>query len=347
VYWTNQVSVGSIGRAGPTGNTTLTTPGLTPTAPAYPSLLYPPQASGTASVTGKGQPGAQLTCSATWAPNLLGSFLYRAPQTIAYQWQRDGVDVAGAHSATLDAPSNGTYACRVTAANAAGSAVQTSNSHVIATLSAVNITSPSALFQLARSISLKFAATDSAGASAVTYDVEYERARWNGNFGSWVSVATRTAQTSATISGSAGYEYCARVRAHDTSGNTSAWTTKCTTMPLDDRALSLVTNDWARGTSAGSYDGTVTTTSTQGAKLQLVGAQVDDIALVVTECPTCGKVGVYLGGTLWDLFDTHADTTHKAVLRLTGHFALRTTTVVLRAMDTHRVLIDGLGIARS
>jgi hypothetical protein len=348
VYWANQTSTGSISYLAPSGNGTLTTPGLKPTAPAYPSLLYPPQAMGTATISGGAKPGSELSCSASWAPDLLGSFLYRAPQTLTYQWQRDGVDIPGANASTLNAQANGSYACRVTAANAAGTGVQTSPGHPVATLSAVAITSPSTLFQLRSQISTQYSAADSAGPAAVSYDVQYQRARWNGGFGPWVSVATRTTDTSESISGSAGYEYCVRVRAHDTAGNVSAWATRCTAIPLDDRALSLVTENWNRTNSSGAYDGTLTTTGSQGARLRLTGARVDDIAVVVTECPTCGKVGLYLGGALWTEFDTHAATTHKQVLLVTAPFALRKTSVVLRAMDAQRqLLIDGLGIART
>lgn len=348
VYWTNQTSTGSISYAVPGGGgTDLTTPGITPTAPAYPSMLYPPQAVGTANVTGGATRGSKLTCSATWAPDLLGSFLYRAPQTIAYRWKRNGVDIVGATAATFTPPSNGTYTCRVVATNASGSAVQSAD-HQIATLSAADITGPTTFFRLATRVAVSYSATDSAGASAVTYDVRYQRARWNGTFGAWTSLASRTTSTSMTMNVAAGYEYCVQVRAHDTAGNVSAWTTKCFVIPLDDRALSLATKHWTRTSSSRSYYDTLTTTNTQGAELRLVNADVDDVALVVTTCPTCGKVGIYLGGTLWKVVDTHAATTHNQVILVTGQFARRTTTIVLRAMDANqRVLIDGLGIART
>jgi hypothetical protein len=348
VYWANQTSVGSISYAGPGGNGTLTTPGLTPTAPAFPSLLFPPQLDGAVTVTGGSKPGAKLTCAASWAPDLLGSFLYRVPQTTSYQWQLNGADIAGAHAATFTTAANGTYACQVTGTNEAGTAQQASAGHQVATLSAVKLTSPSALFQLASRVVVSYSAHDSVGVSAVTYDVQYQRAAWDGGFGSWTSLLSGSRKTSATINGAPGHEYCARARAHDAAGNVSAWNTGCVVIPLDDRALSLATRHWTRATSAGSYHGTLTTTSTQGAKLRLSGAHVDNIALVVTKCPTCGKVGIYLGGTLWDVVDTHAATTRKEVLVVIGQFAGRVTEIVLRAMNAGRhVLIDGLGIART
>ncbi|HZC52709.1 MAG TPA: hypothetical protein VE441_09450, partial [Mycobacterium sp.] len=350
VYWTNQDSAGSISYAlSGGGGGELATPGVTPTAPSYPSLLYPPQAVGTVTVTGAGKPGATLTCSATWAPDLLGSFLYRAPQTVAYQWQRDGVNVSGANATTLNAPSDGTYTCRVTAGNASGSTAQISAGHQVATLSAVKITNPVALFQPSSKITVAYSASDSAGASAVRYDVQYRTAMWDGGFPTtWSTLAPDTTSASKSVTGAAGYEYCFRVRAHDTAGNTTAWATRCTELPLDDRALRAANTGWSRVSSTGSYYGTLTTTTSQGAKLKLTGVQLDRFALVVTECATCGQVGIYLGGTLWTTVNTYASTTRKHVIRVSGQFALRTTTVVLRAMSADKkVLIDGFGAART
>jgi hypothetical protein len=300
-------------------------------------------------VTGGAAPGAKLTCSTgTWAPDLLGAHLYRAPQSLSYQWRRDGADLIGANASTYTAQSTGTYSCRVTVANAAGSAVQVSAGHPIATLSAVTISSPTTFVQLSTGIVLSYSATDSAGAAAVTYDTQYKKAHWNGDFGAWTPLATGTPSTSKTVNGAPGNEYCLRVRAHDAAGNTSPWVSRCVVIPLDDRALSILSGDWTRATSAGTYQGTLTTTTAQGAKLRLVGAHVDRVALVVTECPTCGKVGIYLGGAPWTTVNTYASTTRKQVILLPARFTLTTTTIALRAMSAgRRVLVDGLGIACS
>ena len=75
----------------------------------------------------------RLGCSqGTWAPDLLGSFLYRVPQSFTYQWRLNGADIGGATSAQYNPTAAGDYSCRVTATNAAGSAVQTSAAFTVA-----------------------------------------------------------------------------------------------------------------------------------------------------------------------------------------------------------------------
>ena len=70
---------------------------------------------------------SRLGCSrGTWAPDLLGSFLYRAPQSFAYQWRLNATDIGGATTGHYTPTAAGSYSCRVIATNAAGSATQTS-----------------------------------------------------------------------------------------------------------------------------------------------------------------------------------------------------------------------------
>jgi PKD domain len=62
---------------------------------------------------------------------VLGASLYRAPQSFAYQWALNGADIPGASSGTYIPSSPGSYTCRVTATNQAGSSSQTSSAHVV------------------------------------------------------------------------------------------------------------------------------------------------------------------------------------------------------------------------
>ena len=126
IYWTNwnlgTVRVGSLDGTAPaqslyTGETD----------PWFVALLRAPLGAGSPQVTGSAGIGQTLTCGpGTWTADLLSGFLYRAPQSLAYQWMLDGTPVAGATTSSTFASSAGEYRCQVTATNAAGSSSQTS-----------------------------------------------------------------------------------------------------------------------------------------------------------------------------------------------------------------------------
>jgi DNA-binding beta-propeller fold protein YncE len=95
--------------------------------PNFVALLRSPAALAAPQISGGGALGEELSCSdGQWAPDLLGAFLFRAPASFAYQWARDGSDVPGATGPTFTPTAGGSYSCRVTATNQAGSATQTS-----------------------------------------------------------------------------------------------------------------------------------------------------------------------------------------------------------------------------
>lgn len=60
-----------------------------------------------------------------------GSWTGNPTITFARQWTLNGVDIVAATSSTYTTAAAGTYACRITALNASGSAVATSNNAVI------------------------------------------------------------------------------------------------------------------------------------------------------------------------------------------------------------------------
>ena len=126
LYWTNwnlgTVRVGSLDGTAPaqslyTGETD----------PWFVALLRAPLGAGSPQVTGGAGIGQTLTCgSGSWAADLLSGSLYRAPQSLAYQWMLDGTPVAGATTGSVFVSAPGEYRCQVTATNAAGSTSQTS-----------------------------------------------------------------------------------------------------------------------------------------------------------------------------------------------------------------------------
>jgi hypothetical protein len=77
--------------------------------------------------THSGALSQRVSCSrGTWAADLPGCSLYRAPQSFAFQWRLGGTDIGGATAANYTPNAPGSYTCRVTATNRAGSATQMS-----------------------------------------------------------------------------------------------------------------------------------------------------------------------------------------------------------------------------
>ena len=111
--------------------------------PWFVALVRAPLGTSAPQVTGGGPVGQSLSCSAgSWAADLLSGFLYRTPQSIAYQWTVGGAPIAGATTSSVLANSPGEYQCEVIATNAAGSTTQTSAATPISAPPALNISSP-------------------------------------------------------------------------------------------------------------------------------------------------------------------------------------------------------------
>jgi DNA-binding beta-propeller fold protein YncE len=135
VYWGNHgtglISFANEDNTGGGGNVN-TTP-LTPTAPDFPGLLEVPSATAAPTISGGSVAPGTLGCTqGSWASDLLGSFLYRAPRSLSFSWTLNGSAISGATASSITASSPGSYACRVTATNHAGSTTQTSSPHTVA-----------------------------------------------------------------------------------------------------------------------------------------------------------------------------------------------------------------------
>ncbi len=103
----------------------LETAGVTQSGVAFPVILESPRVYEVVKVEGSHTPGATLTCSPLrWAGDAIESFLYRAPQSISYQWLRNKTPIPGATGTTIVADKVGKYACQITAANFAGDNVE-------------------------------------------------------------------------------------------------------------------------------------------------------------------------------------------------------------------------------
>jgi hypothetical protein len=130
IYWANSgdntIRGAPLAVAGPV-DILYSGPGRGVNGPRFLAVLRAPAGAGAPAISGGGGLGQPLACSrGMWAADLLGSSLYRAPQSFSYQWTQAGSDVGGATLATYTPGAPGSYACRVTAVNPAGRTAQTS-----------------------------------------------------------------------------------------------------------------------------------------------------------------------------------------------------------------------------
>ena len=134
IYWASFGGGGKISfanRNGSGGRDLITAPATTD-GPSYPVLLEAPRPAAAPAITGK---GSTLTCSTgSWAPDLVESFLYRAPRSFAYRWSRDGIPLTGVSGNVLKTSSAGEYQCEAAAVNQVGVARQTSAARAVFTI---------------------------------------------------------------------------------------------------------------------------------------------------------------------------------------------------------------------
>jgi hypothetical protein len=202
---------------------------------------------------------------------------------------------------------------------------------------------------LADRASVTYSATDADGIAS--YDVRYQRARFDRGFESWVRPDTwqATKATSRSIAVPRGYEYCFSVRARDMLGNTSAWSpSRCTSRPLDDPSLKASAG-WTRATGTSFLDGTISRTTTRGAELTRAEVRAKRIWLVATRCATCGSVDVFVGSTRVGRVDLSADTTRRQqVIALPASTSVRSGKLTIRVTSSgKRVEIDGIAFRQS
>jgi hypothetical protein len=131
IYWTNDGD-NTIRGAPLSGNGIVDTlyggSGQGVNGPLFLAVLRAPLGAGAPTISGAGRLGQPLACSrGAWAADVLGCFLYRAPQSFTYQWTLDGSNVGGATLAGYTPATPGSYTCQVTAINRAGSTAQTSS----------------------------------------------------------------------------------------------------------------------------------------------------------------------------------------------------------------------------
>jgi hypothetical protein len=147
-----------------------------------------------------------------------------------------------------------------------------------------------------------------------------------------------------------GNTYCFQVAAYDRAGNSSGWSpTTCTTIPLDDSALAPH-GGWTRSAVSGVYEGTLSTTTSNGATLTSAPLTARRLAVLVETCPTCGKITVAWQGTAIGTYNLAATALHRRVVIMLPAFAAdEQGRLVITAVSSggRRVAVDGVAaIAR-
>lgn len=210
------------------------------------------------------------------------------------------------------------------------------------------MTQPTASGQTGTSFTVAWSAVDAFGDVAGT-DVRYRSAAWNNAFGNSVAWLTNASDGSAAFTASAGSTYCFSARSTDSNGRIGPWSSeRCTAAPVDDRALRPA-GGWTRGTNAGYYQGTYTSTRTNGATLALDGIQGRYLALMATKCVTCGKLRVSLNGTVLRTIDLASSSTlRKQIIPIKTFSTVRSGKLAVRVVSStgRAVYFDGVVVRR-
>ena len=191
----------------------------------------------------------------------------------------------------------------------------------------------------------RWTATDDVGVTSVRLRVRTGAA--GGRLGSWRPLVTLpgSAQSFRFSRVSAG-GLCVEATAVDVAGGVSAPSVRCTTVPLDDRALAASRGGWIRATTRGTYLRSSSVSSRTGAYLVRSGIYGSRMTLLVAKRPGAGTLGVYVNNRLVSAVRLAA--TRSALQQLVSIRTGRMTnaTVVVKVLTPGRgVAVDGLAIS--
>jgi len=213
-----------------------------------------------------------------------------------------------------------------------------------------SLTAPTSRVTTTASVPVGWTGADAGGSGLASFDLRAITAPYDGPFGSWQLPAVTTRVLGRALSVRApdqGSTRCFQVRSRDGAGNVSDWSpSRCTAVPLDDRRLAASAG-WTRATTDGWFSGTSTVTTRQGATLRRSGLETKRLHLVALRCPTCGKVGIWLGTEPLTTVDLASPVTARSVIALPV-LSLRDTSVTVKVLSSGRtVRIDGLATSRA
>lgn len=199
-------------------------------------------------------------------------------------------------------------------------------------------------FRTKKKIPLSWTESTDAESGVTQYDLKMRSAAPNKPLGPAQDVGSSTG-TSTTFTGVPGDTYCFSVQALNGEGiNSPSGSEQCTSLPLDDRKLKKSPEDWAEKTGKGHYLKTFLRSDDKGAALKKT-VKATTLALVVTKCPDCGKVAVFLDGDKEKTISLNAASTQKRkIIPLKTFPAREKVKVKIEIVSNHKLVnIDGLG----
>lgn len=210
------------------------------------------------------------------------------------------------------------------------------------------MTKPTTLIQLKPYVVGWDATDDDSGVASG--DIRYRRATTGASFFldeiEWMTeITAREATWTATIN--ADGTTCFEARARDVAGNVGEWSApRCTVRPFPATvwADSLRTGVWSNKTGvAGSFNNQYVQSSVAGSTLKSPNATFKRLGIVVTKCPSCGKVEVKVGSASYGVFNLQSDSVQKRKYIGVATFAnLQTGTIKLIVKGDKQVRIEGM-----
>ncbi|MBU2698791.1 hypothetical protein [Pimelobacter sp. 30-1] len=199
---------------------------------------------------------------------------------------------------------------------------------------------------LAPSFAVTWSATD-ALAGVKTTDLLVRSAAWNAQALGTAQVGGNDLTGSATqFSGTRGSTYCFAVQSVDKLANLGLRSAeRCTSVPLDDRALAG--HGWSRAANAGHYDGTLSVTKKRGRVLKLKGVQARRLALVAGRSAKGGKVAVIWNGKVVRRISLKGKGA-KVVLPIATFGSVQGGTLKIKVVSKtgRKIMIDGVVVAK-
>lgn len=211
----------------------------------------------------------------------------------------------------------------------------------------VTLSKPGSATNVSVAVPLAWSASDSLSALQPGTDLYLSTSGWNqAAFSTPAVIVDGAAGTTTSYTATPGATYCFQARVADTSSNAATSAKKCTTVPLDDKALAGP--GWTRATKAGQFRSTWTTTSTKGRTLTRTGIKAKRLALVANRVSNGGVVEVRWNGTLIRKISLKGTAATKKVYPIVTWGTVHTGTLTIKVISANgrSVRIDGLVVAK-